>query len=35
MSVDNEYLPLKFLGRLEGNNLIILLYDDKRCADMI
>jgi hypothetical protein len=29
------YRPLKFLDRLEGNNHIVLLYDDARYADMV
>ncbi len=35
MSTDNEYRPLRFLDRLEGNNHIVLLYDNERYADMI
>ncbi|MEW6604238.1 MAG: MEDS domain-containing protein [Thermoproteota archaeon] len=30
-----EYRPAKFLDRLEGNNHIVLLYDDAKYADMI
>jgi hypothetical protein len=30
-----SYRPVKFLDRLEGNNHIVLLYDDQRYADMI
>ncbi|MEP0825966.1 MAG: MEDS domain-containing protein [Nitrososphaera sp.] len=35
MSIDDEYRPVKFLDRLEGNNHIVLLYDDEKYADMI
>lgn len=30
-----SYRPLKFLDRLEGNNHIVLLYDDSKYADLI
>jgi hypothetical protein len=30
-----SYRPVKFLDRLEGNNHIVLLYDDQKYADMI
>ena len=30
-----EYRPVKFLDRLEGNNHIVLLYDNEKYADMI
>lgn len=31
----SEYRPIKFLDRLEGNNHIVLLYDDPKYADLI
>jgi hypothetical protein len=34
MSAEN-YRPVKFLDRLEGNNHIVLLYDDIKYADLI
>ncbi len=30
-----EYRPIKFLDRLEGNNHILLLYDNPKYADLI
>lgn len=29
------YRPIKFLDRMEGNNHIVLLYDDQRYADLV
>lgn len=34
MNAEN-YRPVKFLDRIEGNNHIVLLYDDKKYADLI
>ena len=31
----NTYHPVKFLGRLEGNRHLVMLYDDERNADLI
>lgn len=33
--MSSEYSPVKFLDRLEGNNHIVLLYDDIKYADAI
>lgn len=30
-----DYRPVKFLDRMEGNNHIVLLYDDQKYADLI
>jgi hypothetical protein len=34
MNAEN-YRPVKFLDRMEGNNHIVLLYDDQKYADLI
>ena len=34
MSVEN-YRPIKFVDRMEGNNHIVLLYDDQKYADTV
>lgn len=34
MSAEN-YRPIKFLDQMEGNNHIVLLYDDRKYADLI
>lgn len=31
----SEYRPLKFVDQLEGNNHVVLLYDDVKYADMV
>lgn len=33
--MSSEYRPAKFLDRLEGNNHIVLLYDDVKYADLV
>lgn len=33
--MNSDYRPLKFLDRMEGNNHIVLLYDDQKYADLI
>jgi hypothetical protein len=33
--LSSDYRPVKFLDRLEGNNHIVLLYDNTKYADMI
>jgi hypothetical protein len=33
--MDSDYRPLKFVDQLEGNNHIVLLYDDVKYADMV
>jgi hypothetical protein len=35
LSSDDDYRPIKFIDRLEGNNHIVLLYDNERYADKI
>jgi hypothetical protein len=35
MNAEEDYRPLKFIDRLEGNSHIVLLYDDQKYADMV